>query len=300
MGGDCAVLGAGEPHFAPLKALDASPRNMEFLTDLFRGCIGGVMTEEEGRRLAIGLSTIMTLPPGLRSVGELRAFFDDEPEGAGTRLDKWCFGNELGWVIDAPADTVRFGRFSVLDTTALLDNPRARGPAMTCLFHRIALLLDGEPVLIPIDEGWRALLDETFRPNIEKQLRTIRSKNGAVLFITQSPRDIIDSGIANILVEQCPTTFHLANPRATKADYVDGLKLTEGQYDALRELHGGEGLFLLVQGSVSVVAQLPMRGRDGYIRTLSAREQDLTREDRTVSPQDAPFVTAGQEKEAAA
>jgi DNA helicase HerA-like ATPase len=60
---------------------------------------------------------------------------------------------------------------------------------MTYLFHRIALLLDGEPVLIPIDEGWRALLDETFRPNIEKQLRTIRSKNGAVVFITQSPRD---------------------------------------------------------------------------------------------------------------
>ena len=31
-----------------------------------------------------------------------------------------------------------------------------------------------------MDEGWRALLDETFRANIEKQLRTIRSKGGAV------------------------------------------------------------------------------------------------------------------------
>ncbi len=280
MGGDYAVLGAGEPHFAPLKALDASPRNLEFLTDLFRGCIGGVMTEEEGRRLAIGLSTLMTLPPADRSVGELRAFFDDEPEGAGTRLDKWCLGNELGWVIDAPADTVRFGRFSVLDTTALLDNRRARGPAMSYLFHRIALLLDGEPVLIPIDEGWRALLDETFRPNIEKQLRTIRSRNGAVVFITQSPRDIIDSGIANVLVEQCPTAFHLANPRATKADYVDGLKLTEGQFEALRPLAGGDGMFLLVQGRDSVVAQLPMRGLESYIRILSAREADLSSEVR--------------------
>ncbi len=67
MGGDYAVLGAGEPHFAPLKALDASPRNIEFLTDLIRGCIGGRMTEEEGRRLALGLTTIMELPP--RTVG---------------------------------------------------------------------------------------------------------------------------------------------------------------------------------------------------------------------------------------
>ena len=109
MGGDYAVLGAGEPHLAPLKALDAAPRNIEFLTELVRGCIGGKMTEEEGRRLALGLATIMELPPEDRGLGELRAFFDDEPEGAGARLDKWCWGGELGWVIDAPVDTVRFG-----------------------------------------------------------------------------------------------------------------------------------------------------------------------------------------------
>ncbi len=301
MGGDYAVLGAGEPHFAPLKALDASPRNMEFLADLIRGCIGGTMTEEEGRRLAIGLATVMRLPPADRCLGELRAFFDEEPEGAGARLYKWCHGAELGWVIDAPADTVRFGNLNGLDTTALLDNPRARGPAMSYLFHRISLLLDGTPLLVPMDEGWRALLDPVFRANIEKQLRTIRSKGGAVVFITQSPRDIIDSGIANILVEQCPTALHLANPRSTREDYVNGLKLTDGQYDALRGLQGGDGLFLLVQGSKSVVVQLPMRGLDRFIAVLSAREEDLRRMDRLrAEPAGADaFEVFHQEKEAA-
>ncbi len=280
MGGDYAVLGAGEPHFAPLKALDAAPRNIEFLTDLIRGCIGGKMTEEEGRRLALGLATIMELPPEDRGLGELRAFFDNEPEGAGARLEKWCWGGELGWVIDAPVDTVRFGDLNGLDTTALLENVRARGPALAYLYHRISLLLDGTPLLIPCDEGWRALIDPTFRAIIEKQLRTIRSRNGAVVFITQSPRDIIDSGIVNILVEQCPSQFHLANPRGTREDYVGGLKLTSGQFEALRGLQGGEGLFLLVQGEKSVVAQLPMRGLDRFIRVLSAREEDLQRLDR--------------------
>ena len=295
LGGDYAVLGAGEPHFAPLKALDASPRNIEFLTDLIRGCIGGKacsgpdpgMTEEEGRRLALGLFTIMELPPEDRGLGELRAFFDNEPEGAGARLEKWCYGNELGWVIDAPVDTVRFARLNGLDTTALLENARARGPALAYLYHRISLLLDGTPLLIPCDEGWRALLDPTFRGIIEKQLRTIRSRNGSVVFITQSPRDIVDSGIVNILVEQCPTQFHLANPRGTREDYVDGLKLTSGQFEALRGLQGGEGLFLLVQGEKSVVAQLPLRGLDSYIRVLSAREEDLQRIDRIRVPADS-------------
>ena len=178
-------------------------------------------------------------------------------------------------MIDAPVDTVSFGKLSGLDTTALLDNPRARGPALAYLYHRIALLLDGSPLLIPCDEGWRALVDRTFREIIERQLRTIRSRNGAVVFITQSPRDIVDSGIVNILVEQCPTQFHLFNPRGTRADYVDGLKLTPGQYEALRGLQGGQGLFLLVQGEKSVVAQLPLYGLDSFIRVLSAREEDL-------------------------
>jgi len=104
------------------------------------------------------LETIMQLPPESRCLGELRAFFDAEPEGAGVRLEKWCAGNELGWVLDAPADTVRFGQLSAFDTTALLDNERARGPALSYLYHRISLWLDGTPVLIPCDEGWRALI----------------------------------------------------------------------------------------------------------------------------------------------
>ncbi len=39
-------------------------------------------------------------------------------------------------------------------------------------------------------------------------------------------------------------------------------------------------MFLLVQGEKSVVAQLPMRGLDEYIRVLSAREEDLPPLDR--------------------
>jgi type IV secretion system protein VirB4 len=275
MGGDYAVLGLGEPHFAPLKALDAAPRNIEFLTELLRGCIAGEMTEEEGRRLSLGLETIMRLPPEHRCLGELRAFFDTEPEGAGARLEKWCAGAELGWVIDAPADTVSFGQLSAFDTTALLGNERARGPALSYLYHRISLLLDGTPLLIPCDEGWRALIDPVFRTIIERQLRTIRSRNGAVIFITQGVGEIMESGIARVLVEQCPNQIHLANHRAARADYVGGLRLTPGQFEALKTLQPGQGMFLLIQGLESAVLQFPLHGLDEYVRVLSARESDL-------------------------
>lgn len=278
LNGDYAVLGEGEPHLAPLKAFYPTHANIEFLTELIRGCIGGALTEEESRRLALGLRTIMQLPPDQRCLAELRAFFDKSPEGAGARLEKWCWPDgELGWVIDAPHHTVSLTDLCCYDTTALLDNPRARAPALACVLHEIALALDGRPLLIPCDEGWRVLADDTFRAIIEKQLRTIRSKNGAVCFVTQDAHDILNSGIANVLVQQCPSQIHLANPRGTREDYVGGLHLTPGQYDAFHVLQSGQGLFLHVQGTKSVIAQLPMNGPrlSAFLPILSAPEADL-------------------------
>jgi type IV secretion system protein VirB4 len=142
------------------------------------------MTEEEGRRLSVALHTVMRLRPELRNIGEIRAFFDGSAEGAGARLEKWIWGNELGWVIDAPVNTVAMTNLMGLDTTYLLANPRARGPAMSVLFHYIDLMLDGTPILISIDEGWRALEDDVFRPALAAKIRTIRSKGGVIVFIT--------------------------------------------------------------------------------------------------------------------
>jgi type IV secretion system protein VirB4 len=82
LGGEYAVLGAGEPHFAPLKALNASPRNMEFLVALIRGCIGGAMTEEEGRRLSLGLTIVMGLPSGVHTCRD-RATWSRRSKGRG-------------------------------------------------------------------------------------------------------------------------------------------------------------------------------------------------------------------------
>lgn len=274
--GSYAVLGDGQPRLAPLKALAPTQKNLEFLNDLIRGCIKQELTGEEDRRLALGLSTVMALAPEDRSMGEVMAFLGTDPNGAGAALAKWCHGNDLGWVIDAPQDDIDLsGDLTGFDMTALLENPRARGPAMLSLFHYIELQLDGRPILIPNDEGWRSLLDEKFRPMIEKRLRTIRSYGGAFVFLTQGPSEIKVSDIASVLVEQCPTQIRLPVERATKADYIEVLKSTEGEWDAFRPLRKGSGMFLLCQGPNSSVVELSLGGMEDEIATLSARQEVL-------------------------
>lgn len=274
--GRYAVLGNGQPHLAPLKALSPTQKNLDFLYELICGCIRQKLTTEEDRRLALGLATVMAMPPEDRSMGEVMAFLGTDPNGAGAALARWCHGNNLGWVIDAPVDTIDMtGDLNGYDMTALLDNPRAKGPAMLTLFHYLELQIDGRPILIPNDEGWKALQDETFRPMIETRMRTIRSFGGVFVFLTQGPDEIGKSDIGKVLVEQCPTQIRLPVDRATKSDYVDVLKSTEGEWEAFRPLRKGSGFFLLVQGDAASVVELPLDGMEDEIATLSARQTTL-------------------------
>ena len=97
------------------------------------------------------------------------------------------------------------------DMTALLDNPQLRTPAMMYLFHRIEERLDGQPTIILIDEGWKALDDDVFAARIRDWLKTLRKRNALVGFATQCARDALDSRISTALVEQTATMIFMPN-----------------------------------------------------------------------------------------
>ena len=53
-----------------------------------------------------------------------------------------------------------------------------------------------------------------FASRIREWLKTLRKKNVAVVFATQSLADIAESAIAPAIIESCPTRIFLPNPRA--------------------------------------------------------------------------------------
>jgi type IV secretion system protein VirB4 len=278
VGGTYLVLPAGAPSgLAPLKALSNRPADLAFLKRLITGLVtdpGGSLAPEDERRLELGLGCLMALPPDARSLGELRAFLGQaNPMGPGARLERWCRGGALGWVLDNEADALALDvPFLGVDVTALLDDPLARGPVLACLFHRIEGLLDGRRLVLVIDEFWKALLDPGFRDLVNDKLKTIRKLNGLVVLGTQSPADALKSPIAHSIIEQCPTQILMPNPRADAADYRDGLKLTGPEFQAVREdLTVGGRRFLLKQGTASVACALDLGGLDDLVAVLSAR-----------------------------
>jgi type IV secretion system protein VirB4 len=165
------------------------------------------------------------------------------------------------------------------DMTALLETPRLRTPVMMYLFHRIEERLDGEPTMILIDEGWKALDDEVFAARIRDWLKTLRKRNALVGFATQSARDALDSRISTALVEQTATMIFMPNAKARAEDYCTGFGLTAHELDIIRSLPSQSRCFLIRQPDASVVARLDLSGMAEVVTILSGRESVVRRLD---------------------
>src|SRR5690606_30127056 len=87
-------------------------------------------------------------------------------------------------------------------------------PVLSYLFHRLEERFDGRPTLLILDEAWLFLDHPLFAARIREWLKTLRKKNVAVVFATQSLADIAGSSIAPAIVESCPTRIFLPNDRA--------------------------------------------------------------------------------------
>ncbi len=269
---------------APLRALRNVPEDIEFLVQLITGCImsdglGKPITHEETRRIYRGLDIVMRLPSEQRWLKDVRAMMGVDPEGAGARLEKWCWGREMGGVIDCPKDVVDLGAPIIgFDQTKFLDNPLTRGPIMATLFHYTDKLIDGRRLLFGIDEFWKSLTDPAFRGLVSNQLKArSRKGNSPTILATQSPADAYNSELGHTIRAQCPTQMHFASGKANRSDYCD---LTDTEFEIVAALTPGTGEFLIKQLRKSVRAQLPLRGLTRTISILSGRDATVKLFDR--------------------
>jgi type IV secretion system protein VirB4 len=202
--------------------------------------------------------------------------------GVGARLERWCRGHPLGWVLDNETDALSLGaRFLGFDMTHFLDHAEVRTPIMMYLFHRLSALVDGRRLVVDIDEFWKALGDEAFRGLAQDGLKTYRKQNAFMVFGTQSPADVLRSDISHTILEQCATKIFLPNPHAQARDYVDGFGLTEREYRLVREeLAAERRQFLIKQGLNSVVVELNLDGLSDELANLSGRSETVELLDR--------------------
>ncbi|MCP3468666.1 VirB4 family type IV secretion/conjugal transfer ATPase [Bradyrhizobium sp. CCGUVB23] len=263
---------------APLRGLDNTAASRDFLREWIVALIesdgrGGISPEEE-RRLERGIRRQLSFEPCMRSLAGVREFLlHGLSEGAGARLQRWCRGNALGWAFDGECDDVKLDAFITgFDMTHILEYEEVCAPAAAYLLHRIAAVVDGRRFVMSCDEFRAYLLNEKFASIVDKFLLTIRKNNGMLILATQQPEHILESSLGASLVAQCRTKIIYPSPTADRSAYIDGLKCTEREFQAIREdMAIGSRKVLLKRESGSVICEFDLREMREYVAVLSGR-----------------------------
>lgn len=288
MGGRYYPIKNGVPSgWSPLQ-MEPTPKNLTFVEGLikqlvYREDMPLTPTQEKkiveailsvmGRvgNLEKGITPLKGMEKDARRLSSLLEFFShSEENGIHQRLARWCEGGALAWLFDNEEDTLNLDAPVIgFDVTEFLDNPETRTPTILYLLHRIDDLIDGRRIPIFMDEFWKLIGDDAFSKLIEDKLVTMRKQDGFLVMFTQSPKQVLKSPIAHAIIEQSATKIFLPNPSADRKDYVEGFKLTNAEYEIIKNLGEKSRQFLIKQNGNSVVAELNLRGFDDELAVLS-------------------------------
>lgn len=291
LGGRYRILKPGTPAgLSPLARADTAA-DQAFLTTwlarLARGGDGAPLQAQDMSILNDAVAALAQVPADARRLSAMAPLFAGHeramPGALANRLSRWHGRGDRAWLFDAGeamAPLFQNTAIEAFDLTHVFDDADARTAALMVLFHEVEKSLDGRPTLIVLDEAWRLLDDPVFETQIKDWEKTIRKKNGVLVFATQSAQDAVQSRVGPAIIEQSPTQIFFPNLKADEASYRGGFGLTARELEIVRSLPDVSRAFLLKQGRTSVVVRLDLTGLDEDLAVLSGRAETVALLDR--------------------
>ena len=222
--------------FTPLAAIDRSHERrwaqewIEVLLDL-----QGVTPTPAQRAALWRALELLAESPSRTMTDFVHTLQDQELREA---LAHYTLSGPLGHLLDAQSEDLGQGRLQVFEMSHLMAlGQKHLVPILLYLFHRVEQRLEeGTPSLLIVEEAWVTALHSLFGATVESWLRTLRKKNAAVVFVSQSVADVVNSPRHDIILESCPTKILLPNPEA-ESDHVrrlyEGIGLNRRQIQIL-------------------------------------------------------------------
>lgn len=206
-----------------------------------------------------------------------------ENSAVGERLAKWCrTATRKGtnaWVLDNAQDTTDFSGHAIFafDYTEFLGDEEVGPIILSYILEAANALIDGQPFVYVMEEFAKmvAAKSQTLVEFARDKQTTIRKLNGLGIFVTQSPSQVNQYPIGATLREQSQTQIFLPNPGADYADYVDGFKLTEAEFDTIKNLAPDSRCFLVKQGDRSTVCSLNLYGFADELEILTGTPESV-------------------------
>jgi type IV secretion system protein VirB4 len=216
VGGDFYSLGEdiGGLSFQPLALIDDELERSwatEWILDILRRENIDI-TPTIKKDVWVGLTSLSTAPGEQRTISGLIALLQNNT--LRQALHTYSIDGPHGHLLDATGDSLNYGRWQCFEMEHLMNTPSAVTAVLSYLFHRLEKRFDGKPSMLVLDEAWIFFDNPIFAAKIREWLKVLRKANVSVIFATQSLSDIVNSPIANALIDSCPTRIFLPNDKA--------------------------------------------------------------------------------------
>lgn len=266
--------------------MEATEGNILFLINFIKKLStlnGKTITTMDETRINDAVRTVMKMSKPLRSI---TIFCQNITEGTTKeekedsiikRLARWCEGGQYAWVFDNPEDKIDFTVANIFgfDGTDFLDNADICAPISMYLLHRIESIIDGRRFIYWMDECWKWVEDDVFSEFVDNKQLTIRKQNGLGVFATQMPSSLLKSKNGAALVQQCATEIYLPNEKADYKEYTEGFKVTDAEFEIIKNLNEESRMFLVKQGNSSALVKLDLGAFSDELAILSGSTDNI-------------------------
>ena len=187
--------------FQPLRAIDALTER-SWAAEWIGGILAqlwDVPTPEQKELIWSALGSLASAPPRERTITGLSLLLASNP--VKSALLPFTIYGPFGRLLDGAVDDLEASDLTCFEMEQLMQHPQCVAPVLTYLFHWLEQRFEGRPTLLMLDEAWLYLDQPLFAARIRDWLKTLRKRNVAVVFATQSLADIAGSTIAPAIIE---------------------------------------------------------------------------------------------------
>lgn len=191
------------------------------------------------------------MAPHERHLGVVRSFLGFAPDGAGARLERWCrqFNGDLAWVFDGREHRINFDvELAGVDLTAVMDDEVVMPVLGQMVLWLASEMMDGRRCVVWCEEAPAYFS----RPEFSKMGKAIalraRKRNACFIPVAQMPEHLLNNEAGKAIIKQSRKLVLFRNGGAERADYCDGLGVSEPVFEMVRK-----GMFELPYHAVAVV-----------------------------------------------
>lgn len=224
---------------------DGTPQERAFLPQLL--CMmAGVQDEESQEQAQRAIQILFKVPKEQRLLKYLIDDLFPAQSFLKKRLLPWCEGGALGkWfngqrLVDHQTQAydaldLTSHRFVAFEMTDVQANPQVANTVTQYIIHRIRLVIREEalPHFIFIDETAPLIQDHYFKSSVGVFFKEHRKLRGSINVCFQNIKDLKESGISSVILDQCPTRFLFPNPSAKREDYAE-FDLTDSEWSYIK------------------------------------------------------------------